>query len=200
MAVRYFPIDGESVSAHWYPILKKMRADGVYFNVNEGHRTWARQAYFWALYQSGRGNLAARPSNNAPHIWTGRQNHAIDFNNAGAVVRWLRNHGVAAVTNVPGESWHVYAPADDLARLAKKLGGGHRTLKRGMRGKDVQRLQVLLRGVNRWPKKRKTGKTFGLRTKYALMGYQASQGLKADGIYGPTTRRHLEADYKRKNR
>lgn len=195
-SVQYLPIDGEKVSAEWHVILTACRRAGVYFHVNEGHRTWARQAYLRALYLAGRGALAAIPSNNAPHIRTGRIDHAIDFNNAAAVIRWLHANGCpSAYLAVPGESWHVEVKASELTALAKKLGGGARLLKLGSRGNDVRHLQLLLRGVKRF--KWKVGKTFGARTKLALQGYQRSQGLKADGVYGPATRRHLEADYYR---
>jgi hypothetical protein len=198
MAVRYVSIDNELVSAEWYTLLRACRADGVKFNINEGHRTMARQWYFWNLYKSGRGNLAAFPSPYAPHIRTGRIDHALDINNAAGVMRWLHKHGVTtARLTVPGESWHVEASADQLRAAAKKLGG--RTLKFGMRGNDVKHMMVLLRGVGRWPKGRKVGTLFGPVAKRELMGYQKSQKLKPDGIYGPTTRKHLEADYKRKH-
>jgi len=116
MSVAYKPIDGEQVSVQWYVALAACRAAGVSFNVNEGHRTMARQQYFWDLYRSGRGALAAVPSPHAPHIRTGRFDHAIDFNNAAGVMGWLRAHEIRCALTVPGESWHVEANPDDLAR------------------------------------------------------------------------------------
>jgi hypothetical protein len=107
MGVQYVPIDGELVSREWGIALRAMREDRVAFRVNEGHRTWARQAQLRALYLAGRGALAAIPSRNAPHIRTGRIDHAIDFTNAAAAIRWLRAHGLGAHLTVPGESWHV---------------------------------------------------------------------------------------------
>ena len=114
MAVRYLPIDNEVVSAEWYAVLRDMRKDGVVFNVNEGKRTMARQWYFYNLYLSGRGNLAAYPSANAPHIREGRLDHAIDFSNDAAVFSWLWRKGLRPVRNVRGESWHIEVPASLL--------------------------------------------------------------------------------------
>jgi hypothetical protein len=114
MGVRYTPIDGESVSAIWKTVLDDMRADGVDFNVNEGHRTFARQWEFYNLYLAGRGNLAAYPSSTAPHIRTGRFDHAIDFSNDVAVFSWLSRHGLEPARTVAGESWHIECPAARL--------------------------------------------------------------------------------------
>lgn len=122
MQVRYLPIDGELVSEQWFVVLRDMRADGVDFNVNEGHRTMARQWYFWNLYQSGQGNLAAYPSANAPHIRTGRLDHAIDFGNDAAVFAWLARHGLRPARTVSGESWHIECPVDALVAYARAHG------------------------------------------------------------------------------
>lgn len=122
MAVRYVPIDGERVSAEWLVVLLAMRRDGVRFNVNEGHRTLARQTYFWNLYRSGRGNLAAYPSPNAPHIRSGRIDHAIDFWNDSAVMGWLSREGLQPRRTVRGESWHIEVPAVRLRQYAREHG------------------------------------------------------------------------------
>lgn len=122
MAVRYVPIDNESVSQEWYSVLKAMRADGVRFNVNEGHRTMARQWYFWRLYKSGRGNLAAYPSPWAPHIRTGRIDHAIDFSNDVAVFTWLSRKGLNPRRTVRGESWHIEVSAAELRAFHARHG------------------------------------------------------------------------------
>lgn len=122
MAVRYLPIDNERVSAEWLVVLLAMRHDGVRFRVNEGHRTMARQWYFWNLYRSGRGNLAAYPSPNAPHIRTGRIDHAIDFWNDATVMTWLAREGLQPRRTVRGESWHIEVPAARLRAYARKHG------------------------------------------------------------------------------
>ena len=97
-----------------------MREASVAFRVNEGHRTMARQAFLRALYLRRAGALAAVPSPSVPHIRTGRIDHAIDFWNAGAATAWLRAHGLRAWLTVPGESWHVEVPADDLRSYARQ--------------------------------------------------------------------------------
>lgn len=114
------PIDGEIVSYEWSLPLFDMRRDGVPFRVNEGKRTMARQWYFWNLYKSGRGNLAAYPSPNAPHIREGRKDHAVDFWNDGAVFSWLTAHGLHPVRTVRGESWHIECPVWALLAYAEK--------------------------------------------------------------------------------
>lgn len=115
--VRYLSIDGELVSAEWYSFLSAARRDGVAFHVNEGHRTWARQVYFYNCYKCqccNGGNLAAVPSNNAPHIRTGRIDHAIDVDGSEALIAYGAAHGVKLTRTVRGESWHLEASAEAL--------------------------------------------------------------------------------------
>lgn len=125
MAVKYHSFHGELVSDHWYAFLRAAMRAGVRFWINEGHRTWARQSYFYYCYQTGRcnnGNLAARPSANAPHIRTGRQDHAIDANNLQGLIDFGRRVGVTITRTVRGESWHGEANAAQLAAFYKKHG------------------------------------------------------------------------------
>ena len=208
--VRYVPIDGESVSEQWWVLLRDLRRAGVWFRVNEGHRTWERQQYFWDLYLSGRGNIAARPSHNAPHIRTGRFDHAIDFQNAAGVIQAARRRGVYLYLSVAGESWHVEADRDDLLNYWKAHKGpvedavGYApVIKRGSRGPAVYRLQTMLRykhqihpgdrhGKSFWPY-RSQSKAFGPRTEAAVKWFQRDRGLKADGVVGPATWRKLRA-------
>jgi hypothetical protein len=125
MGVRYLPIDGEIVSAEWKVALDDMRADGVAFNVNEGKRTFERQ---WELvrqlgvWSSSNPTGAALPSHQAPHIRTGRFDHAIDFSNDPAVFAWLTGKDLSPARTVPGESWHIEIPANRLAAYAREHG------------------------------------------------------------------------------
>lgn len=112
--VRYLPIDRELVSAEWHAVLMDMRRQGVHFNVNEGHRTMARQWYFWNNQGKPGFNLAAYPSPFAPHIRTGRIDHAIDFSNDLVVMRWLARAGLRPARTVRGESWHIEVTAERL--------------------------------------------------------------------------------------
>jgi len=192
VAVAYTPIDGEQVSREWGVVLHDMRQAGVAFRVNEGKRTFARQLFFWRLYLSGRGNLAARPSHNAPHIRTGRIDHAIDFNNATGVVYWLRQHAIRATLPVPGESWHVEAPAAALVKYAADHGGGDPVIRprRPNPTAAVKRLQKLLAGLNLTDT---VNGRYDLRTRRAVRRFQHRHAMKVDGTVGPATWAALRA-------
>lgn len=126
VAVQYRPFDSELVSVEWLTFLVEARRDGVPFRVNEGHRTWARQEYFyngWKRRIPGF-NLAAKPSHNAPHIRTGRIDHALDIENstggAERLIAYGARNGVTITRPVRGESWHGEASADDLTRFHER--------------------------------------------------------------------------------
>jgi hypothetical protein len=116
----------DRVSTEWHAVLTAARRDGVSFIVNDGHRTFAEQADRFAIFQRDGHPLAARPSATAPHIRTGRPDHAIDVSavdgGAGRLAAWLRRNGADATFPVPGEPWHVEVPRDDLERLARRVG------------------------------------------------------------------------------
>jgi len=70
---------------------------------NSSYRTYAAQQYFWRLYVTGRGNLAARP---------GTSNHgkgnAVDLA-APWMASWIRAHGARygwKKVEAPSEWWH----------------------------------------------------------------------------------------------
>ena len=117
-------IDGEQVSSEWYVALSVARREGVRFYVTDGRRTIAEQ---WARYRHycryGR-PIAAFPSPNAPHIRSGRIDHALDVNALDGGQRrlaaWLRRNGIRAAFTVPSEAWHMEAPAADLRRFAAR--------------------------------------------------------------------------------
>lgn len=182
---RYLPIDGEQVSAEWLSVLTAMRRAGVVFNVNEGHRTLARQRYFWDLYRSGRGNLAAYPSPFAPHIRTGRIDHAIDFSNDGAVFAWLAKAGLQPRRTVRSESWHLEVPAGRL-RWFHARHGSDPVLRKGSVNRDaIRRCQRLLR--ERGYRSVLVDGRYGLVTRHAVRRFQRKRGLPVDGICGPAT-------------
>lgn len=200
MGVTYNRIDGELVSREWFTVLTDMRRDGVGFNVNEGHRTMARQQYFWNCYRTGAcngGNLAARPSPFAPHIRTGRIDHAIDFSNDGPVFSWLARKGLRPSRPVRGESWHIEVSASALVAYSKAHGGSNDpVLKLGRSGPSVVKLKKLLytKGVRNFSGKTNSSRYvpyFGKYTKEAVQRFQKANGLKADGIVGATTWRAL---------
>lgn len=124
---------GKRVSKTWDWVLSGyVRETNNPIRLNQGRRTMAEQRVFRNAYERYlRGGpwapLAAVPSNDAPHIWAGRENHALDvdayMNGENRLQAWLARHGVNAVNNVPGESWHMQTYDEAaLKRLARKLG------------------------------------------------------------------------------
>lgn len=186
MAVRYIPIDGELVSQEWHAVLTDMRADGVAFRVNEGKRTMARQWYFyngWRKRLPGF-NLAAFPSPTAPHIRVGRIDHAIDFWNDSAVMRWLLSKGLSARRTVRGESWHIEIPAAELRAYFLKHGADPVIRKGSTDRAAITRLQRLLRGLNLT---RVVNGRYGIWTRRAVRRFQQKHSLPVDGVVGPKT-------------
>jgi hypothetical protein len=186
MTVTYRRWDADDrVSKEWHAVLSAARADGVSFLVTDGHRTMAEQAARFAHFQRHGSPLAARPSPTAPHIRTGRPDHAIDVNaldgGAGRLAAWLRRAGAGATFPVPGEPWHIEVPRADLERLATKLAdplAGYpdverrlirtydRSLRRKRAGRDTaaererrQRLRRVMTGRRKaiWRAARETG-------------------------------------------
>jgi hypothetical protein len=191
MVIQYVGIDNEKVSWEWSVLLHDIRDDDhVAFHVNEGHRTMARQTWFWTHQPP----LAAFPSPNAPHIRTGRFWHAIDFNNAEGVRRAAAHRGVTLVRTVRGEEWHLEANADEL----KKYAARHKDepvirpyYMKPFRPNDkdaVIRLQKLLKGLNM--SSVVNGK-YGKWTRTAVRRFQGKHGMKIDGVVGPATWRAL---------
>lgn len=120
--------DARRVSDEWAIVLTAARADGVRFRLNSGQRTFAEQDALRKLYLAGRGPLAAKPSHDAPHIRTGRPDHALDVDmyvgdGVRGLARWLQRAGASVAWTVPGEGWHIETPRADLERLARSLTG-----------------------------------------------------------------------------
>jgi hypothetical protein len=125
MAVTYRRWDADDrVSAQWFTVLDAARKAGVAFLVTDGHRTMAEQQDRWNTFQHG-GAKAAFPSPTAPHIRTGRPDHAIDVDSlgggAGRLAAWLRRHDAHATFPILDEPWHIEVPRDDLVRLAEQF-------------------------------------------------------------------------------
>lgn len=203
---------GQKVSRVWWRVLTAADKD-IDFRVNDGRRSMADQWRLYRMYLAGTGNLAAFPNPNAPHIWLGRPNHALDIDQyAGdgeqSLQNWLIRHGVDAVNNVAGEGWHIYAPLTQLLRLAHDIRRqtSNRVLKLGSKGRRVRVLRRRLGKVHdpdtRKPYIAKPGddKTFGKGTKEAVIKFQKDRGLVADGIVGPITWRKLKKIAKRVHR
>jgi lysozyme len=117
--------DHEKVSSEWFVLLWDIaHKDKVSFNVNEGHRTMARQAELvreLGLFNSQTNpHGAAAPSDHAPHIKTGHPDHAIDFDNAQGVIDAARRRGVTLRRTVSTESWHLEPDPGELHAYWKK--------------------------------------------------------------------------------
>ncbi|MGI9100416.1 MAG: peptidoglycan-binding protein [Solirubrobacteraceae bacterium] len=194
MTVKYVELDGERVSTQWGAVLAAARRDGVVFHLNEGHRTMARQQELFDLFKAGRGNLAAKPGPNAPHIRVGRIDHAIDVDGSDALIAWSARHGISLQRTVAGESWHLEADANALIAFVRKNGTLEPTLRKGQKGKAIKVLQQRLRarGFVSVPSAGEPGHGyFGESTVSAVKRFQAKRGLDADGIVGPLTHKAL---------
>jgi peptidoglycan hydrolase-like protein with peptidoglycan-binding domain len=88
-------------------MMKAARAAGVHLSVSSAFRTMDEQRYLYHLYQTGRGNLAARP---------GYSNHqmglSVDIGGIGGygtrAYNWLKHNAprYGFVNDVGGEFWH----------------------------------------------------------------------------------------------
>lgn len=186
MAVTYVALpasisrDRELVSEEWAEFLTAAQRAGVGFNVNEGRRTLARQAHFYALYRAGRGNLAAFPSPTAPHIRVGRIDHAIDVDGSGALIEFGHKNGVTLQRTVRGESWHLEASRDDLIRFAARFSPTP-TLRKGVVNRSaVRELQTLLKKLG--SKGFTVNGRYDLPTRQAVRRWQDKHGMTVDGI------------------
>ena len=83
-------------------------------------------------------------------------------------------------------------PATTPATTVPPLPTG--LLKKGTSGADVKAVQQALQAVGQAPGK--IDGVFGGQTEQALMSFQQSVGLPADGVYGPSTKAELEKKLK----
>lgn len=149
------------------------------------YRTYAAQMYFWNLYITGRGNLAARPGT-SNHGW----GIAVDF--ASPKMRWIvdrigAKYGFAKRwSDAPSEWWHIrFDPSHVTADLTP-----FKPLRYRSQGKRVAYIQYKLRmaGYKGVPAKGKDGRGFyGKSTKAAVRRFQRKHHLSADGIVGEKT-------------
>lgn len=202
--------DGKRVSADWLAVLTAARRAGIRFRLNSGQRTFAEQQRLYNLWKAGVGNLAAVPSHSAPHIRTGRQDHALDVDmhvgdGIAGLRAWLAKQGIRTSLTVPGEGWHLEADsAAQLATVARRLRKprtvldrlGARPLRPGAKSPDVRAVQIYLRRAGLWDGKpaTKVG-TFGPVLADAARVFQRRVGLPVDGIVGPKTFAALRRRY-----
>lgn len=101
----------DDAAAAWNALAQKVyRETGHRLSASEGYRTYARQVYFWNLYTSGQGNLAAQPGT-SNHGW----GKAVDLDaytdremvdRFGAPFGWSKSW-----SDAPSEWWHIlYQP------------------------------------------------------------------------------------------
>jgi GH24 family phage-related lysozyme (muramidase) len=121
------------VSRYWNTVLRAADDDGVAFTVTSGHRTEQEQQRLFdqnmirpGVPKKGR-PLTAVPNRNAPHIRTGRANHALDIDSLDGgearFERWIESQGarIEWINTVRGEPWHGEVSREDLERLARKF-------------------------------------------------------------------------------
>jgi hypothetical protein len=128
MAVTYRPFRGKTVSREWAIVLAAAADEGVRFTLNSGHRTMAEQQHLvdtQGLWSTSNPHGAAAPSATAPHIRTGRADHALDVDHvdgsADRLAAWLRSKGTHPGFPVSTENWHLELPGHELGRLARQL-------------------------------------------------------------------------------
>jgi hypothetical protein len=106
------------------------------------YRTFDEQQHFWDLFQSGRGNLAARPGT-SNHGW----GNAVDLAHPPTMRRVVDNFGAPfgwRWGEAPSESWHVTYRGGGRADLSALEINDHPSLKPGDNGDAVVRVQTWL--------------------------------------------------------
>lgn len=164
--------------------------------INQGRRTLREQAAFYFNYRFRGGPLAARPFGGAPHIKWSQAHHAIDANDPDPVdqiAAFYRSLGIPVAFNVRGEGWHMDTLDEGkLINEAAQLGEMDPTLRYRHKGPSVVRLKKLLysKGMRNFSGKTSSNRYnafFGKYTVATVKRFQAKNGLKVDGVVGPST-------------
>lgn len=154
---------------------------------NSSYRTIAAQRYYWALYKSGRGNLAAPPGT-SNHGWglavdlaTPQMRSIVD--RIGAKYGWQKRW-----SDAPSEWWHLKYRTGVWNRTVHPWG--LRVIRHGSRGPDVVTLKRHMRhkgltGFELTP-------VMGQPAVDALKRFQKKHGMRADGVAGPKTWHKLQ--------
>jgi hypothetical protein len=199
MAIHHYH-HGTRVSVAHAAILAAYERKYVRVRVNEGRRTLAEQAKFYAHYLRYGRPLAAKPYPGAPHIKWGKEHHALDIDSgpqagrAGHVAEFYRSLGVPVAFNVSGEPWHMDVRDEaKLVKAAKRLGAvWEPTLRRGQTGQSIVKLKKLLydKGYRNFSGENSSNRYnpfFSKYTEEAVKRFQRKNNLGADGIVGPGT-------------
>ena len=142
------------------------------------YRLYSDQLYFWRLYQSGQGALAAYPGT-SNHGWGTAVDLAAPWMRA-----WIDAHGAHygwRKTEAFSEWWHVNYVGGVHFKPTKQWP----TLKLRDGGPEVFRAQTYLKHKGFF--RAKQSGYFGPITLRAVKKFQASRNLKADGVIGPST-------------
>lgn len=153
------------------------------------YRVLADQQYFWNLYLSGRGNLAARPGT-SNHGWglavdlaTPQMRSIVD--KIGAKYGWAKKW-----SDAPSEWWHI--------RWRPGVWKGQTpvpTITKGSKNTEaIKQLQKYLRAIGF--KSVRVNGTYGILTRRAVRKFQKAHGLHVDGVVGPGTWAKLKAKVK----
>jgi hypothetical protein len=145
------------------------------------YRNLAAQRYFWNLYLSGRGSLAARPGTSNHGLGTtvdlaSTQMRAI-VDKIGAKYGFAKRW-----SDAPSEWWHIKW---DASHVSVHIPPPFRTLRRGHQGKRVRWVQMRLR--DKGFRSVKASGYFGETTVAAVKKVQRAHKLKPDGVVGPRT-------------
>src|SRR5829696_5414029 len=153
----------EEAAANWLAMRRRGgRELGVWVSPvgpRASYRTFAEQQFFWDLFQSGRGNLAARPGT-SNHGWGKAVDLAAPVTMRPVIDRFGKPFGWRW-GEAPSERWHVTYFGGGQAGPDELENVDHPTLKRGDDGEDVRKVQHWL----------------------ATHGFQ----VKADGDFGERT-------------
>jgi hypothetical protein len=170
---------------------ESVRRFGVTLRVSSArtaYRPIADQQYFWGLYVSGRGNLAARPGT-SNHGWglaidlaTPQMRAIVD--KIGAKYGWAKRW-----SDAPSEWWHIKWRS---GVWKKPAASKYPTIRKGSKRLEaIKRLQRLLRHKG-FKSVAVTGH-YNLLTRRAVRRFQKKHHLHIDGVVGPTTWKKLRS-------
>lgn len=150
------------------------------------YRNYAGQVYFWNLYQSGRGNLAARPGTSnhglglAVDLRTQRMRQIVD--------EIGRPFGFAkAWSDAQNEWWHI-----KWAGFGSTQGGEPKpddtVIRKGSKPSEaIRTLQVLLRQAGYLPSGWHAHEKYTIYVRRAARKFQKEHNIPVDGVIGPKT-------------